>query len=115
MAGGTKESTALRKQAMLKALLATFGVIKMAADQVGINRTTHNKWMTDDPEYKAAYAELKEVKKDFVESHLMKLIGKGDAACTIFASKTLNKDRGYIERQEIDFFDKTIQVTIQDE
>jgi len=101
MAGGSEQSTALRKQAMLKALLATFGVIKMAADQVGINRTTHYLWIDEDPEYKAAVAELKEVKKDFVESKLMSLINGGDVASTIFAAKTLLKDRGYVERVQL--------------
>jgi len=44
---------------------------------------------------------LKEYKKDFIESKLIKLINEGDTAATIFAAKTQLKDRGYIERQEI--------------
>lgn len=97
----TAESTVKMKAAMLEALKASFGIIARAAEQVGIHRTTHYTWMEDDPEYKAAVAELKEYKKDFIESKLIKLINEGDTAATIFAAKTQLKDRGYIERTEL--------------
>lgn len=86
---------------MIEALKSSLGVIKQAADMVGINRTTHYTWMDDDPEYKIAVNELKEVKKDFIESKLIKLINDGDTAATIFAAKTQLKDRGYVERTEV--------------
>ena len=101
MAGGTEITTAARKQAMLEALTLSFGVVAHAAKQVGINRTTHYLWMEEDAEYKAAVADLKEYKKDFIESKLIKLINEGDTAATIFAAKTQLKDRGYIERTEL--------------
>ena len=86
---------------MLEALKVSFGIIAHAAQQVGINRTTHYLWIESDPEYKAAVADLKEYKKDFIESKLIKLINEGDTAATIFAAKTQLKDRGYVERSEI--------------
>lgn len=104
MAGAsTDAATALRKKNMLEALKATFGVITRAAEQVGICRAVHYDWLKEDPEYAAAYAELTELKKDFVESKLLKLVNDGDTAATIFAAKTLCKDRGYVEKwqQEI--------------
>ena len=101
MAGGTDITTAARKQAMLEALTLSFGVVAHAAKQVGIDRSTHYLWMETDPEYKAAYGDLKEYKKDFIESKLIKLINEGDTAATIFAAKTQLKDRGYIERTEL--------------
>ena len=101
MAGGTEITTEARKKAMLEALAVTFGVVAHAAKQVGIDRTTHYTWLDSDPEYKAAVADLKEYKKDFIESKLIKLINDGDTAATIFAAKTQLKDRGYIERTEL--------------
>ena len=86
---------------MLEALTLSFGVIAHAAKQVGIDRTTHYTWLDDDPGYKAAVADLKEYKKDFIESKLIKLINDGDTAATIFAAKTQLKDRGYVERTEL--------------
>lgn len=97
----TPESTAKMKAAMLEALRVSFGIIAHAAEKVGIDRTTHYKWMNDDSEYKTAVSELKEYKKDFIESKLIKLINEGDTAATIFAAKTQLKDRGYIERTEL--------------
>src|SRR5690606_13098827 len=96
-----EKTTNQLKKAMLEALRVSFGIIARAAEQVGIHRTTHYTWLESDPEYKAAVADLKEYKKDFVESKLMKLINDGDTAATIFAAKTLCKDRGYVERQEL--------------
>ena len=101
MAGGTEITTAAKKKAMLEALTLSFGVVAHAAKQVGIDRSTHYLWMETDTEYKAAYGDLKEYKKDFIESKLIKLINEGDTAATIFAAKTQLKDRGYIERTEL--------------
>jgi hypothetical protein len=95
-----EETTRKLKAAMVEAMRATFGIINQAAQQVGIHRTTHYTWMSSDPEYAATINEYKEVKKDFIESKLIKLINEGDTAATIFAAKTQLKDRGYIERTE---------------
>lgn len=97
----TNQTTRARKRAMLDAMRATFGIIKQAAEQVGINRTTHYLWLSKDKKYAAAIAELEEVKKDFVENKLLKLIENGDSPATTFAAKTLLKDRGYILRTEV--------------
>lgn len=77
------------------------GVVTTAAKAAGVDRTTHYQWMDKDPEYKARVIDLREMKKDFVESKLMKLVEQGDTAATIFSAKTLLKDRGYIERNEV--------------
>lgn len=106
------ESTAKLKVAMLEALRVTFGIIAHAAKQVGVSRQVHYDWLENDPEYKADVAELKEYKKDFVESKLFKLINEGDVASTIFASKTLLKDRGYVERTEVDATVNLLKVEI---
>lgn len=111
MAGGTDITTEARKKAMLEALRVSFGIIAHAAQQVGIDRSTHYKWLEDDPQYKADVADLKEYKKDFIESKLIKLINEGDTAATIFAAKTQLKDRGYIERNEITGSDGKPMVT----
>lgn len=97
----TPESTAKMKSAMLEALKVSFGIIAHAAQQVGISRQTHYGWLEDDPEYKQSVVDLKEYKKDFIESKLIKLINEGDTAATIFAAKTQLKDRGYVERTEL--------------
>lgn len=92
----------IKKRAMLDALEKSLGVVTSAAKTIGIERTTHYKWLNSDPEYKAAVEEIENIALDFAESQLHKQIADKDTAATIFYLKTKGKKRGYIEKQEID-------------
>ena len=87
---------------MLEALEKSLGVVTTAAKSVGIDRSTHYKWMESDPDYKAAVESLADVALDFAESQLHKQIQNGEVSSTIFYLKTKGKKRGYIERQELE-------------
>lgn len=91
----------IQKRAMLEALEKSLGVVTTAAKIVGIDRSTHYKWLTSDEKYKKAVEEINNVALDFVESKLFKSIEKGRDAPIIFYLKTKGKNRGYVERQEI--------------
>lgn len=86
---------------MLSALEVSMGVVATAADEVGISRTNHYKWMKESPAYKENYEALSNKALDYAESKLMELIGRGNTAAVIFFLKTKGKDRGYVERQEV--------------
>ena len=94
------------KQAMLEALEASLGIVSTAAKKANVGRSTHYKWMDEDPEYKKAVQEVQGSVLDFAESHLYKLVKEGNPAATIFYLKTKGKKRGYIERQEIEVTEK---------
>ena len=94
------------KQAMLEALEASLGIVSTAAKKANIGRSTHYKWMDEDPDYKQAVQEVQDSVLDFAESHLYKLVKEGNPAATIFFLKTKGKKRGYIERQEIEVTEK---------
>jgi hypothetical protein len=94
------------KQAMLEALEASLGIVSTAAKKANVGRSTHYKWMDEDPDYKQAVQEVQESVLDFAESHLYKLVKEGNPAATIFYLKTKGKKRGYIERQEIEVTEK---------
>jgi hypothetical protein len=66
-----------------------------ACRKTGISRGTVQNWVKDDVNFMELVEQVVEMKKDFVEGCLFGLIGQGDAAATIFASRTLNRDRGY--------------------
>ena len=51
---------------MLTALEATLGIVKEAAEQAGISRQSHTNWLKNDPEYKARYEEIIDLRKDIV-------------------------------------------------
>jgi hypothetical protein len=59
-------------------------------------------WAKHDPGFPAVLAAIQEGKKDFVEGSLFKLIASGDSPAIIFASKTLNRDRGYDSKQTVE-------------
>jgi hypothetical protein len=97
-----QNSTAIKKKAMLEALEKTLGVVTTAAKMVGIERTTHYKWMSSDKDYKIKVEDLQDVVLDFAESALHKMVENHNPAATLFLLKTKGKKRGYIERQEIE-------------
>jgi hypothetical protein len=68
---------------------------------VGLDRTSHYRYLKDDAEYAEAVREIDNVALDFAESKLHKQIEKGDTTACIFYLKTKGKGRGYIERNEI--------------
>jgi hypothetical protein len=90
------------KKMMLVALKESLGVVMPACEITGTSRTTHYIWMKEDPEYRRAVEECREMAIDFAESALHKQIKGGGVPSTIFYLKTIGKDRGYVERQELD-------------
>jgi hypothetical protein len=98
----TKQQTALKKGEMIKALVKSLGIVTIACEKVGIERSTHYDWIKADEEYKNAVEDISDVALDFAESMLHKQIQDKDTIATIFYLKTKGKRRGYIERTEID-------------
>lgn len=95
------KSTQLKKQAILQALEQTLGVVTSACQKVGVGRKTFYEWLHDDEEFKTEVQDLEGVTLDFAESKLYQQIKEGNTTATIFYLKTKGKNRGYIERQEI--------------
>ncbi len=89
------------KEAMLQALEASMGIVSTAVQKANIARSTHYKWMDEDPAYKQAVEEVQDQVLDFAESHLYKLIKHGNPAANIFYLKTKGRKRGYVEHQEL--------------
>lgn len=97
--------TIQRKKDMVEALNKCCGIVSTACEKAGISRRTHYNWIEDDPEYKKAWLQSKRGAVDLAESTLhkeMKEGGKGAVTAAIFLLKTLGKDQGYIERQEVE-------------
>jgi hypothetical protein len=127
------QNATLKKNAMLKALESTLGVVTSACEVVGIDRRTHYRWMNDDEAYRVQVESLTDLAVDFAESQLFELI-KGahrevstpdgeviriqdapNTSATIFYLKTRGKKRGYVERSEIaGVNDAPIQIIIND-
>lgn len=102
MGTSTKEKTAANKKAFLEQLKATLGNVTMACEAVGIDRATYYKWKQRDKSFAARVEEVNETALDFAESALKKNIKAGDTTAIIFYLKTRGKDRGYVEKTQIE-------------
>jgi hypothetical protein len=67
-----------------------------------IGRKTFYDWCEKNPTFKQAVEDTKVNQKDFGENALLSLVQKGNPAATIFYNKCKNKDRGYVERTEVE-------------
>ncbi len=89
------------KKALIESLEKSLGVVTTACKQVGIDRTTFYRYYKEDKVFASQVDDLSNVAKDFAESQLFKQIQDGNPTATIFYLKTKAKDRGYVERQEL--------------
>jgi hypothetical protein len=89
------------KEALLKALAQTSGIIASACKAANISRPTFYSYCESDPEFQEKVDDIKEQQKDFAESLILKKMKEGDTTMIIFYAKTQMKDRGYCERHEI--------------
>ena len=93
----------------------SLGVLKTACEASGMCRKTIWEWRKKYPEFDERCHECEEVALDFVESKMFKKIDKGDKgseSLIIFYLKTKGKNRGYIERQEVDMSAEVKGVTV---
>lgn len=72
-----------------------------ACSCLGLPQSTVARWAAD-PHFKTLIDQLHVHKKDFFESALIKLVAAGDPQAVIFVNKTVNRDRGYGERSEVE-------------
>jgi hypothetical protein len=91
-----------KKEALLKALEKSLGVVTTACKQLDISRATYYRWLSEDEEFSKSAKDIQDVALDFVESKLFEQIQDSSTAATIFYLKTKGKKRGYVERSELD-------------
>jgi len=93
-----KVTTAEAAQAIKKAK----GFITIAAKNLGISRSQLHNLINAHPTVKAALTDAREEMKDFAEGKLFANIQEGKEASIFFYLKCQAKDRGYVERQELE-------------
>jgi hypothetical protein len=93
--------TRIRQELFVYAMIHNNFSASRACERVGVGGATFSNWQKD-PGFVEMLQAIQEAKKDFFESHLIKLVRQGDTAATIFANRTLNRDRGYNDKVQID-------------
>ena len=106
-----------RQKAMYEALRKQMGVVTAAAEQAGIERTTHYLWLKKDKNYKNWVDQIEDITHDFVENALLKEIKKGNSQAIMFYLRNKARSRGYLEirKTETDISVKTEKEVIADE
>ena len=89
------------KQKLLNALEECHGVVTTACKKAGLSRAAYYKIWNADEKFRAQCEEIQESAIDFVESALFKQIKDGNITGQIFYLKTKGKNRGYIEKTQI--------------
>ena len=92
----------LKKAQFITELEATMGVVSQACKRCGIDRTTPYRWAREDEKFKEDMEEIQNVVLDFAESKLYELVDEKHPTAIIFLLKTKGRNRGYVERQEMD-------------
>ena len=108
------KSRHIKKEAMLKALENSLGVVTVACKQSDTPRSTYYKWLKEDKEFAKSVKEIENIALDFAESQLHSQMKDGNTSATIFYLKTKGKKRGYIERSELDLSsgDEPIKINV---
>jgi len=96
------KSRHIKKESMIQALESSLGVVTTACKKVDVPRSTFYKWIKEDAEFAEQVKDITNIALDFAESHLHKQIEDDNTAATIFYLKTKGKNRGYVEKQQIE-------------
>ena len=96
------KSRHIKKESMIQALESSLGVVTTACKKVDVPRSTFYKWIKEDADFAEQVKDITNIALDFAESQLHKQISDGSTTATIFLLKTKGKDRGYVEKQQIE-------------
>jgi hypothetical protein len=87
---------------IIEALHASGGLIQPASISLKVTRKTLYDWIKNDPELQEYQESEKEANIDFAEGQLKKLMRDENPTAILFYLKTIGRNRGYIEKQEIE-------------
>lgn len=92
----------LSKNKCLKAIEGTGGIIQKVVDRLGVSRVAYWEFEKKYPELKQAREMEKEKQVDMSEHQLFKANRNGEKWAVNKILSTLGKNRGYVEKQEIE-------------
>lgn len=98
-----KKPTLTRKIQAIKLLGESFFNVSWVCGQIGIQRRSFLRWRELDPEFERACIDVQEGIYDEAELYLQKKIRDNDTASLIFFLKTKCKQRGYVEKKEVEY------------
>lgn len=91
------------------------GNVAAVARRLGVSRTALYNRINDSPTLKQALADARETMLDNAESVLYKKVLEGSTPELLFFLKTQGRNRGYVERQELDVRTRDVTQLSDDE
>lgn len=97
-----------------KAAKNTRGVLNIIASNIGVSRMALYNWIQKNKGYAdPILLSERETLLDTAEDKLFEQIHKGDSKAINFALSTIGKDRGYVQKQEVEQTGKMDPIEIQ--
>ena len=94
--------TKITRVKFLKACNKSGGILQVIADRLSVSRRAIYDYLEKHDFARTAFNESREQLTDMAEAQLVNKIQAGDNWAIGFRLKTIGKDRGYVERSEID-------------
>lgn len=92
----------LRQEIFIHALIHTNYHMSEALYRAGVSYATFTSWVEADPEFRFLVKEIHWHKKNFFEGALIDLVAMRVPSVVIHVNKTVNADRGYGDRVQVD-------------
>ncbi len=104
---------ALRKFPTVLGLNA--GNISKTCKKLKISRSTYERLLETNKEFREACFEVREALLDYTEDKAMELVREGNPQMIMFVLKTQGKSRGWVERTEVDArVQEDIRIVVRD-
>lgn len=98
----TKRSGVIvKKEEVEEAIKKCRGLLYLASNVLGINHQQLEKYINDDPDLAQIYKEERGKTLDRAEAKLMQAVDTGEQWAITLILRTLGRERGYVERQEL--------------
>jgi hypothetical protein len=92
----------IRQELFIHALVSSNFDLSTACRIVGISKNTLEFWRRNDLEFLQLIEEIQWHKKNFFEHALMDLVEFRNPAAVMFVNRTMNADRGYTEKLQLE-------------
>ena len=96
------KSQRITKKALIAAIKAHGGNVAAVARELECTRKNLYAWFERNPDVQQARDDAREDFKDIVEAEALKQIKGGNTAMISLALKTKVRDRGWVEKQEVE-------------
>jgi len=92
----------LTRKTFSRAIKDSYGNVMVISQRIGCMRSTVYSWLNKEPDLQDQLDSEREKLIDLAENKLVENLEKGETSSIHFVLKTLGKNRGYVEKQEIE-------------